>query len=342
MRKLAPVALSMAMAAGCGGKGSPGSGAGGSASSSTSASSSASTAGGGSSSSSSSASSSSAGSSGAASSSSSSSSASSSSGSASSGGASSSSSSGVSIAHEWDTAGSYGGPGFGTFSCTFTVPDAPAYDQQSVFLWCGVQQASGVSSMGDTSFGVLQPVLMFGPDCVQALPEGAGFGPGNDPTYDANPYWYYSSQYVYPSPRGSLTYQCTSGPVFKASPGDVLVSTFTMTASGATVSIVGPNQTGNSTLSAASPWNEAGQSWSQFLGSADQVLVEAAVEVWSIHGASDWPAAFTSGWSVAASITPASGLSTGQWQLVPWNNGSLKVACSNDAATYGSNCTWTQ
>ena len=329
MRKYAALVLSMATAVGCGG-GSPAKGSGGSASSSSS--SGGGTGGAGGSTSSTSSSSSSTGSS------SSTTSSSSSTGTTSSG----SSDGGTMIAHEWDTAGSYGGPGFGTFTCTFTVPDTPVYAQQSVFLWCGVQQASGVTPTGDTSFGVLQPVLMYGPDCVQALPEGAGFGPGNDPAYDAHPYWYYSSQYVYPSPRGSTNYQCTSGPVFKASPGDVLVSTFTMTASGATVAMAQQNGAGQSSLTAASPWDDSGQSWSQFLGSNDQIIVEAAVEVWDLDSPSGWPKAFQSGWSVSASISPASGLTTNQWQLPPWNNGSLKVACSHDAATYGSTCTWTE
>jgi hypothetical protein len=245
-------------------------------------------------------------------------------------------------AHEWDTAGSFGGPGFGTFTCTFTVPDPPPYTQQSVFLWCGVQQASGVTPSGDSSFGVLQPVLMFGPDCVQDLPEGAGFGPGNDPTYDANPYWYYSSQYVYPSPKGSVDYQCTSGTVFKAAAGDVLVSTFTISANGATVSMVGPNGAGNSTLSSASPWDQTGQSWGQFLGSGDQIIVEAAVEAWNVTSTSQWPPALLSGWSVASSISPPSGLSDAEWELEPWNNGSLKVSCSHAPSSDGSSCTWSQ
>lgn len=317
MRRVAVLAVSAAMAAGCSGSVSPGKGNGGSASGSTSS-------GGGTG--------------GTGGSHSSSSSSGSSTGSSSSG----SSSSGTMIAHEWDTAGSAGGPGFGTFKCTFTVPDTPAYNQQSVFLWCGVQQASGVTPTGDTSFGVLQPVLMFGPDCIQALSVGAGIGPGNDPTYDAHPYWYYSSQYVYPSPPGGTSYACTSGPVFKASPGDVLVSTFTISASGATVAMAQQNGTGQSTLSAASPWDQAAQSWSQFLGSNNQIVVEAAVEVWDLDSPSGWPKAFQSGWSVSASFSPASGLTTNQWQLAPWNNGILKVACSHDAATYGSTCTWTE
>jgi hypothetical protein len=95
-------------------------------------------------------------------------------------------------------------------------------------------------------------------------------------------------------------------------------------------------------MSVASPWNEAGQSWAQFLGGSDQILVEVAVEAWGVTQTSQWPPALLSGWTATTSISPPSGLSTSAWQLEPWNNGTLKVACSHDAATDGSTCTWTQ
>lgn len=68
---------------------------------------------------------------------------------------------------EWNTAASIGGPGFQALRCEFPVPSVPKYKKQSIFFWCGVQQDSGIDEHRDTSFGVLQPVLMFGPDCVE-------------------------------------------------------------------------------------------------------------------------------------------------------------------------------
>jgi hypothetical protein len=48
---------------------------------------------------------------------------------------------------------------FSGFTGTFIVPPLPSsYQRQSVFLWFGVQFAGG-------DYGVLQPVLMYGPDC---------------------------------------------------------------------------------------------------------------------------------------------------------------------------------
>ena len=249
------------------------------------------------------------------------------------------------IQHEWDTAATSGGPGFTTFKCEFEVPEPPAYTGQSVFLWCGVQQASGVTPTGDTSFGVLQPVLMFGPDCIQDLPEGQGFGPGNDPSYDQSPYWYYSSQYVYPNPRGSTDYTCTSAQVFKASPGDTLTSIFTYDPSSGTmtVEITSASGTGTSTLTVANPWDDATQAWSQFIG-GDQIVLEAAVETWSLTQPSQWPPALLSGWTTTATVAPPAGgtLSSSQWQLAPWNNGSLSVTCDHEDANLESTCTWKQ
>jgi hypothetical protein len=69
----------------------------------------------------------------------------------------------------------------------FLVPPLPIdYSaEQSVFLWFGVELRGG-------DFGVLQPVLMFGPCCCAK----EGVGAHADPEYSNEPYWYFSSQYV--------------------------------------------------------------------------------------------------------------------------------------------------
>lgn len=93
----------------------------------------------------------------------------------------------------------------------FKVPSLPqTYSQQSVFLWYGVQFSGG-------DYGVLQPVLMYGPVCCAK----GGVGAGSDPNYDANPYWYWSSQYVYPDGTGSYQCDCPSSPR-RAEPGHTI------------------------------------------------------------------------------------------------------------------------
>ena len=248
----------------------------------------------------------------------------------------------TSIAHGFSTSATSGGPGFETFTCQFEVPPVPDYDQQSLFLWCGVQQSSGVTPSGDTSFGVLQPVLMFGPDCVQDLPQGQSFGPGNDPNYENAPYWYISAQYVYPNPIGSADYQCTSGPVFKASPGDTLFSSFTYDEANETMTVaVTCQESGeNSSLTVANPWDESSQSWSQFIG-GDAIIMEAVIEIWNLTAPNQWPPGT---WQVKTDITPLTSHSFSnneQWQMVPWNNGPPPVTCGEyTPASFSSNCTW--
>jgi hypothetical protein len=57
--------------------------------------------------------------------------------------------------------GSWFFPNVTSFNCSYTVPDTPAvYGPHSIFLWCGLQPGGG--------FGVIQPQIMYGPDC----PEG--------------------------------------------------------------------------------------------------------------------------------------------------------------------------
>ena len=57
--------------------------------------------------------------------------------------------------------GSWYFPNVTSFNCSYTVPSTPAvYGPHSIFLWCGLQPGGG--------FGVIQPQIMYGPDC----PEG--------------------------------------------------------------------------------------------------------------------------------------------------------------------------
>lgn len=247
------------------------------------------------------------------------------------------------IAHGFSTASTSGGPGFELWHCEFDVPPVPSYGGQSIFLWCGVQQSSGVTPTGDTSFGVLQPVLMFGPDCVQELPPGKGFGPGQDPTYDTDPYWYVSAQYVYPNPIGSTTYTCTTGPVYKIAAGNSVISRIEYDSANDSMAVIVTVLDGHvtlhtSSLTVAHPWNDSGQAWSQFLGTTSFTM-EAASEVYNLDPGSQWP---LGDWEVTAFAEPSPDHpfeSSKQWALSPWNNGPPPLTCSTEGGDT-SNCTW--
>lgn len=248
------------------------------------------------------------------------------------------------IPHGFSTAATAGGPGFELWHCEFDVPPVPSYGGQSIFLWCGVQQSSGVTPTGDSSFGVLQPVLMFGPDCVQYLPPGKGIGPGKDPTYDSDPYWYVSAQYIYPDPVGSTTYTCTTGPVYKVAPGNTLVSRMQYDFEDDSMEVAVTVLDGNvelqtSSLTVDHPWNDPGQSWSQFIG-GNSFIMEAVSEVYHLDPSRQWP---LGDWEVTAFAEPLPDYpfqSNEQWALAPWNNGPPPVTCSTESGGDTSLCTW--
>lgn len=179
---------------------------------------------------------------------------------------------------------STGALSFATYRCEFTVPALPeSYDDQSVFLWCGIQQAGEVD--GSSSFGVIQPVVMYGPDCTSAT---IGLGPEADPGYRAAPYWYYSAQYVYPTSGGATV--CASSPQgFRAEPGDVLVSTFTYDpgTDAVTVAIAQLDGSGESTFVATHPQMDPALSWAPLVG---HMRLNLAIEAAAIAGPSSWPA----------------------------------------------------
>jgi len=103
------------------------------------------------------------------------------------------------------------------FNGTFAVPPLPiSYGNQSIFLWFGIEPQG-------YNLGVLQPVLMYGPDCASKN----GIGYPSDPNYSKNPYWYWSAQYVFPNETTGLCCVCAGGAVYKTSPGNTLLSTLT-------------------------------------------------------------------------------------------------------------------
>lgn len=246
---------------------------------------------------------------------------------------------------KWNTAETIGAPGFQTFRCEFPVPSVPQYTGQSIFFWCGVQQASGIGEHSDTSFGVLQPVLMFGPDCVEEADREKKIGPRHDASYPSNPYWYYSAQYIYPNPVGSKDYKCTTGRLFKATPGEILISTMTYNpvADVMTVRMETSRGSGVSVLTVAHPWNERSRSWKEFIGQ-DQIILEAALEIPHPEPPPPISPEFFSGLLVKASVTasPRYPFNGDEWQLIPHSANALSVSCNYRAASLSSDCTWSR
>jgi len=236
------------------------------------------------------------------------------------------------------------GPGFTAVDCTFEVPDAPKFVDQTFFLWCGVQQAN---ANGPQSFGVLQPVLMYGGDCPQYEPNGKiaklGPGAGYDPTYNTAPYWYYSAQYIYetglsaPSPQ----YACHSGPLFKAVVGESLTSGFKFDPITDVMTVWMTGRAGTSNLIVAHPRDNPALKWSSYM-TPNRIFALAVVEA-NRKGA-PWPALFSSarGWNVATSITSKSVLTQAQKSLKPAPGGSLVKSCKHPTSpiAFKSTCTY--
>jgi len=230
--------------------------------------------------------------------------------------------------HTFSTAATQGLP-FEVLRCSFEVPATPAsFTSQSIFPWCGVQQTTGVTPSGDHSFGVLQPVLMFGDDCVS---DTIGLGPASDPTYEQHPYWYYSAQYVYPDPVGSTTHTCVTGAGFKASPGDVLLSTITYDPATAAITVTMSQQDGSglSTYVAANPWLDAQQSWSDYLS---QSQLEVSIESWNAAAPASWPAAPAS-WPVTMTYE---GEFPAEFAPEPKAGGEVPMTCTEPLLSSGS------
>ena len=139
---------------------------------------------------------------------------------------------------------------------SFIVPPLPTdYSaEQSVFLWFGVEWTGG-------DYGVLQPVLMFGPDCCAK----DGVGPGADPKYSRNPYWYFSSQYVFPNVSSGL-YVCDCPDdyqTFRVDVGDVINSTMSFDAVADAWTVYSASSGQESVLLVEHPFNDPSQSWNE-------------------------------------------------------------------------------
>lgn len=243
----------------------------------------------------------------------------------------------------FNSAQTEGGPGFAAYRCEFKVPSIPVLERpdDARFLWCGIQQ-NGVPP--GQEFGVLQPVLMFGADCIQNLPEGQSFGPGNDPTYESNPYWYVSAQYVYPDSSSPTGFKCTTGPVFKVNPGETLNSAITYDPAADTMTVSVTAMNSSSSLVVEHPKDDRNQSWGQFVG-GDHLFFNAVVEVPQPLPTDGLPIEIVQGWPVTARFEPLPSsppIQTEAWQLLGDSCNTLDVDCVHDPASLESVCTWSK
>jgi len=242
----------------------------------------------------------------------------------------------------FNTARTAGGPGFAAYRCQFRVPSTPALESrnQALYLWCGVQQA-GVPE--GQEFGVLQPVLMFGADCVQDLPEGKNFGPENDRTYLSRPYWYTSAQYVYPDAASPTGFKCTSGSVFAVAPGEILNSAITYDESADTMTVrVSASDGRTSNPIVKHPKDNSRSSWRQFVG-GDHLFFNAVLEVPNPMPRRPLPEEVLRGWRLTAAVETLSALpqlKPEAWQLVGDPRHALSIQCAHDSSRLESVCTW--
>ncbi|ORY28930.1 hypothetical protein BCR33DRAFT_745483 [Rhizoclosmatium globosum] len=109
------------------------------------------------------------------------------------------------------------GPGntFTSFTCTLTVPPVPqrpTSGDATYFYWPGLQSVRNSSTFAPIGFGVLQPVLTFGPSCTPNKPPNTSVYRG----------WHISAQYVNPTGTVAGYKGCLGGNMMDVAPGDNL------------------------------------------------------------------------------------------------------------------------
>ncbi|KAJ3074457.1 hypothetical protein HDU98_011240 [Podochytrium sp. JEL0797] len=110
------------------------------------------------------------------------------------------------------------GPGnaYTSLITTLTVPPVPAKPatgDATYFYWPGLQTNTAATNYNPIGFGVLQPVLTFGPACTPNQPAGVSVYRG----------WHVSAQYVNPSGTVAGHTGCLGGNMMDVQPGDNLV-----------------------------------------------------------------------------------------------------------------------
>ncbi|KAI9336326.1 hypothetical protein BDR26DRAFT_490506 [Obelidium mucronatum] len=118
------------------------------------------------------------------------------------------------LAFDWTLLGA--GNGFTAFTTTLRVPPVPARPatgDATYFYWPGLQTNAAARNYSPIGFGVLQPVLTFGPACTPNQPRGASVYRG----------WHVSAQYVNPGGKVATHSGCLGGNMMDAAPGDALL-----------------------------------------------------------------------------------------------------------------------
>ncbi|KAI8621564.1 hypothetical protein BC830DRAFT_1093922 [Chytriomyces sp. MP71] len=122
-------------------------------------------------------------------------------------------------AFDWTLAGPLNA--YTSLSCTLTVPPLPvkpATGDATYFFWPGLQTNTAAANYTPIGFGVLQPVLTFGPACTPNQPAGVSVYRG----------WHVSAQYVNPSGTVAGHTGCLGGNMMDVEPGDQLLMSMTL------------------------------------------------------------------------------------------------------------------
>lgn len=189
--------------------------------------------------------------------------------------------------------------------------------------------------------GVMQPEIDYGPNCMPGRRPQDGIGPGVDPAYDEQPYWYWSAQYVHPNVTHPVShsegskhgYICHTGKLFKAKPGQRLITNMTYDPStDAWLNYIYSPDTGETSFfNATNPYMQPGLSWRDFMVS-DGVKAMFFVET---YGVSDWRAGMPPArdwharYSLRRHLGPVSPAAV-QWQLKSGSPANLRFGVSSD------------
>ncbi|KAJ3237581.1 hypothetical protein HDU81_009277 [Chytriomyces hyalinus] len=133
------------------------------------------------------------------------------------------------LAFDWTLSGPKNA--YTSLTCTLVVPplpQKPATGDATYFYWPGLQTNNQAANFNPIGFGVLQPVLTFGPACTPNQPTGVSVYRG----------WHVSAQYVNPGGPEAKHTGCMGGNMMDVAPGDNLVMSMTLTGTVWTQTIV--------------------------------------------------------------------------------------------------------
>ena len=180
------------------------------------------------------------------------------------------------------------------------MPPLPInYHYQTVFMWFGVQWNPGPYG------GVIQPVLTYGPSCCSA----DGIGPNQDHSYSADPYWYFSSQYVFGDRnKSNETFKCMcpdGNQTYRVSVGDTINSTMSFDLDQDAWRVISSSVTNGvsqmSVLDVLHPYNDSTLSWNA-LHRVHETVAEVCIETYNVLSAENQMPQVT--WNTSALVRP--------------------------------------